>query len=642
VACTAGPITDDRFDDTDTSPAPPADLGPGFVDLTASLYDAGGYGLAVLEDGEWDPSAGSIADLNGDGQAEVLLALQAEDQEGFGAFFRVVDGELVRDSSLRNGIDLDEPSFVLLGLIDVDGDGRVDVLGGGSNRHLIFQEQEGWAPPEGTWGPDGEFVTNPPATAVMDIDGDGWLDILFASDRGPEAEGLSANLLMARGDRQFTSIGDRISEPELQGPAYGFVQAHLGPGEPLLMVMGTSFYDETISDGFFVENGRDELGFPTFESYDPTPLNSEFKLLEPTGFNDVVWPNAATVPTQRPRGGAVSDLDNDGDQDFLVSTTAHFSALVFENVGAWPMMDRTNDVNAKPPRNDMLAEAIPWAIAPLDLDQDGRADMVIAHGDDATSFESGARNPQHTTTWWNGGKWRFDEITEFTGLDRSESWRSLCVGDLERDGDADVIVGGSYSVLPRVYRNDIETENHGFSLALRGRTSNRPGLGAVVVVESDSDNGGRAHLMGDTSSPHCTQEPLIFVGLGEATVADVVTVTWPSGYVQVVEGLEAGTMHTIEEPPLIKVFPKERRMRADGASRVVIEVRPHDAFGNQISAEVQMEVAFGTGTFDGEVEKDGRVYRRTLVAPLEPGHAVVKVTLDGEPMGVQPRIWWDE
>lgn len=640
-ACVAPGLLD-VDDGTDGLEHPPSSLGPGFTDITAPVYEAGGLGLAVLESGQWDPSAGSIGDVDGDGVPDVLLTLQPEGEAGFGVFFRVSDGELVRDVSLRQGIDLNDPSFVFLGLADLDSDGLMDVLGGAINHHLIFREPDGgWTEPVHTLGPSGEWMTNPEAAEVMDLDGDGWLDLVLASDLGEASNALSANLLMSVGNRQFVSLGDRISEPTLTGPAYGFLRASLGPGDPLLQVMGTSFYDHEIADGFFVEGGVDEMGFPEFDPFDPTPLNSEFKLLEPTGFDGVEWDNAATLPTQRPMGGAVSDLDNDGDQDLMVSTTAHFSALVFENLGEWPMGDRTLQVDAQLPRNDMLMEAIPWGIAPLDLDQDGRVDFVVAHGDDATSFEGGGRNPQPTTVWWNGGDWRFEEITALTGLGRLESWRSVCVGDLELDGDADLIVGGSYSVLPRVYRNDIETGNHGFSLALRGRTSNRPGIGATVMVESDAVNTGRGFLMGDTSSPHCTQEPVIFVGLGTAEVADAVTVTWPSGYVQVVEDLEAGTQHTITEPPLIKLFPKERRGRADGQSRIVVEVRPHDPYGEQISADVRVEIVHGTGTFEGEVERDGHVYRRTLVAPTEPGFGVVSVTLDGVEMGVRPRVWWD-
>ena len=88
----------------------------------------------------------------------------------------------------------------------------------------------------------------------------------------------------------------------------------------------------------------------------------------------------------------------------------------------------------------------------------------------------------------------FEDATALSGIQQPGNWRSLTVGDLEGDGDADIIVGGSGT--PRVYRNEIETGNHHLALRLRGHTSNRLGVGAVVRVEAEQAIVGQPQYAG--------------------------------------------------------------------------------------------------------------------------------------------------
>ncbi|NIP97617.1 MAG: hypothetical protein GWO24_30970, partial [Akkermansiaceae bacterium] len=61
-------------------------------------------------------------------------------------------------------------------------------------------------------------------------------------------------------------------------------------------------------------------------------------------------------------------------------------------------------------------------------------------------------------------------------------------------------------------------------------------------------------------------EPLIHLGLGEATEVDGLTITWPSGTVQKVGQLGAGKLHTIEEEEAGVVRPAPARPRLEAST----------------------------------------------------------------------------
>jgi hypothetical protein len=78
-------------------------------------------------------------------------------------------------------------------------------------------------------------------------------------------------------------------------------------------------------------------------------------------------------------------------------------------------------------------------------------------------------------------------------------------------------------------------------VGLTGAKSNRDGLGAIVTVTST--NGSVTKVL-DGKSGYLSQSraPLYF-GLGDAGVADRVSVVWPSGVEQTLDGPFASGMH---------------------------------------------------------------------------------------------------
>ena len=89
----------------------------------------------------------------------------------------------------------------------------------------------------------------------------------------------------------------------------------------------------------------------------------------------------------------------------------------------------------------LISPPYTYAIALGDLDGDGDLDAFFANGKN--------EEPLPNTVWLNNGKGRFTDSGQRLGLRESHS---LEMGDLDRDGDLDVLVGNVYSV--DVFLND--------------------------------------------------------------------------------------------------------------------------------------------------------------------------------------------
>jgi hypothetical protein len=90
------------------------------------------------------------------------------------------------------------------------------------------------------------------------------------------------------------------------------------------------------------------------------------------------------------------------------------------------------------------------------------------------------------------------------------------------------------------------TKNHWIGLRLRGKKSNRLGLGARVSVVDD--RGAQTVFEVTTSSSYLSaSDPRIIAGLGAASFSTL-QIQWPSGVTQRISNLPVDRYHQIEEP----------------------------------------------------------------------------------------------
>lgn len=164
----------------------------------------------------------------------------------------------------------------------------------------------------------------------------------------------------------------------------------------------------------------------------------------------------------------------------------------------------------------------------------------------------------------------FLDISGVSGVDSAADGRVSVWLDIDRDGRQDLAVVNSNRPLLQLYRNrtgeqtmtsDAGTEStdtigrRNF-VALRfvggnnsaegsGEYSNRDGYGTRVVVDTGSQQIMREHLCGQGFSGQNSSTMLI--GLGEATVVERLSVTWPSGVQQSFNDIPAGKLLVLFE-----------------------------------------------------------------------------------------------
>ncbi len=121
--------------------------------------------------------------------------------------------------------------------------------------------------------------------------------------------------------------------------------------------------------------------------------------------------------------------------------------------------------------------------------------------------------------------------------------RGMVASDFDGDGDLDFVVN-NHKAQPQYFVN-AAPQGHWLQVRLRGRASNRDGIGAIVRVRSGSLRQMRVVTAGDgyQSQSSRTQH----FGIAAATTLDELEVTWPGGKVQKFTDIPADRCIEIDE-----------------------------------------------------------------------------------------------
>jgi hypothetical protein len=137
-------------------------------------------------------------------------------------------------------------------------------------------------------------------------------------------------------------------------------------------------------------------------------------------------------------GIALDDFDGDGRFDIVVTNYEGETHALYGNRGGGLFTDRRFVAKLAEPTLLKLA----FGVASGDLDHDGDADLAVANGhvrDNAEMFNPASSYRQANQIFENLGGGRFSEVAG-AGLDAVRASRGLALGDLDGDGDLDLVI----------------------------------------------------------------------------------------------------------------------------------------------------------------------------------------------------------
>jgi hypothetical protein len=520
-------------------------------------------------------SGAALFDFDGDGRLDLYLVQGAGRDSGARnqLFRQQPDGRFV-DASAGSGLDVaGAGQGVAVG--DVNNDGRPDLflteygnarlfLNLGAGKFADITQAAGIDNPR--WGTSAAF---------FDFDRDGWLDLVIANylDYDPTVKchdargaqefcgphgypGLVTKLYRNRGMEYWSRnggmgdwsngvLGTKVTAvtPTLQHPitpfpdtpspqhalptAFADVTVSSGlarvPG-PALGVLCADFDGDRWPDIFLADDGRPNRLFIN-------QRNGTFK--EEAALRGVAY--NAMGQTAGNMGIALGDADGDALFDLFVThlTEEHHALWVQKPRGAF--QDRMGAAGLA--RQGWRGTG--FGAAFVDFDLDGAPDLVFVNGAVKRSHDPQPIAPGVPAFWApyaqrhqvfaNDGRGNLRDVSAgnpaFCG--RATVGRGLACGDLDNDGDVDLVVTSTGSAT-QLFRNVAPRRGHWLAVrAIDPALGGRDAYGTEIIVTA----GGRRfwRLVQPGYSYLCSNDPRVHFGIGVASGFDSIEVIWPDG-----------------------------------------------------------------------------------------------------------------
>jgi len=327
-----------------------------------------------------------------------------------------------------------------------------------------------------------------------------------------------------------------------------------GAGDSLYRNNGDgTFTDVSKQAGVADENGFYGLGVITsdfdddglidiFVANDSTP-NFHYRNLGNGTFKEIGFLAGTAVnengSEQGSMGVTVGDYDHDGKLDLFVTNFDDEYNVLYHNNGNNSFTDLSYAAK-------VAAVSLPyvgWGTKFFDYDNDGWCDIFVANGHVYPQLPS---YRQRRLLHKNNRDGTFTEVSAQFGamLTESRASRGVAFGDIDNDGDVDLLVT-DLDGPPQLLRNDGGNTNNSILIKTVGVKSNRSGIGARVKVVSGDLIQVDEVRSGDS---YISQSDLrLHFGLEKRTKVDLIEVRWPSGLVDKITGVGVNKIVTIKE-----------------------------------------------------------------------------------------------
>lgn len=534
----------------------------------------------------------AIGDVDGDGLADVYCTGGPRDN----VLYRQTDNLQFVDITKRAGVAASGLWSTGSEFVDVDNDGDLDIHVCNYDAPNLLYLNDG----HGVFTEGGKAAGIAVKDASLsahfaDYDNDGDLDFYLLTNRLIRKGGLPSGkvstvdaagnpVLLPEFDRYYHIVKNRAAQSKIRmvgRPDRLFENDGQGRFSDVTETAGIADLAYGLSATWFDADGDGLLDLYVANDFqDPDYL---YRNKGDGTFENVVKEAMPHTPWFS-MGSDAADMNNDGLIDLFVldmSATTHYK----DKIGMGDMSNFRHFMDHSHPRQIMrnalfvnsggsrflesawlsgvASSDWSWSVKLSDFDNDGNTDIFITNG-----MSADIRNPdipysqsmlvgreewsilgkrgllkETNLAFRNLGDLRFENVASQWGLDHLGSSYASATGDLDRDGDLDLIVA-SLNEPVRIYRND--SGGHRATFSLQGTKSNRFGLGAIVRIESGGQE--QMRLLNPMTGFVSCNEAIVQFGLGDSDKIDRLEVEWPGGMRQVFSDLEADTHYAIAEP----------------------------------------------------------------------------------------------
>jgi len=409
---------------------------------------------------------------------------------------------------------------------DVDNDGFVDIYRTGLTEGVLLHNNgngtftditaKSGTANKGGWGVSAAFV---------DIDRDGWLDLFVGNYLLYSVEG-DIDCLSVTGQHDYCPPNSYRPQPSKlyrnkgDGTFVDITKTALVRGAygPALGVSTADFNNDGWMDIYVGNDG----------------MPNQLWINQKNGtFKDMAFLNGAAVNGQgnseASMGVDAGDYDNDGDEDIFITNWLAQMNILYQNQGNAVFEDRKAASGLGAPSLAKTGFGTAW----LDFDNDSWLDLMTLNGSvSMIEAQARAKDPfplkMLNQLFRNLGNGRFEDVSARGGepfklLDVS---RGAAFGDIDNDGDEDVVVGTANGPT-RLFINNVGNKNHWLGLRLIG-VGGRDMIGARVSIVRPSGPTIWRRSRSDGSYASAN-DPRVLVGLGTSTAPVTVRVQWPDG-----------------------------------------------------------------------------------------------------------------
>jgi hypothetical protein len=213
-------------------------------------------------------------------------------------------------------------------------------------------------------------------------------------------------------------------------------------------------------------------------------------------------------------GVDAADYDGDGRPDIFVTNFSHETNTLYRNAGSGAFMDASYAAHV----GEESFLHLGFGTGFLDADNDGRLDLFVANGhifQDVEARTDVVTYRQPNQLFRNAGDGVYAEV-DF--LDTAAVSRGAAFGDIDNDGDTDILVT-NLAGPPQLLRNDSGQQRNWVRLRILDAATQRDAIGTKVTLTVGG--GTQTREVRAAYSYLCSNDPRVLFGLGDADAVEV-------------------------------------------------------------------------------------------------------------------------